>query len=105
MHVKRDDIVMVLTGKDQGKTGKILRIIPRQNRVIVEGINLVKRHMRSGSPAQPGGILEKEGAIDISNVLPYCSRCNHAVKPASRYLDDGSKVRYCRRCNELISKG
>jgi large subunit ribosomal protein L24 len=103
MHVRRDDMVMVAVGKDRGKTGKVLRVLPGGKRVIVEGLNLHKKHVRANPGKQEqGGILEKEGSITISNVMLYCTKCSQRTRAGHRVLEDGTRVRYCRKCNEAV---
>jgi len=102
--IKKNDTVMVIAGKERGKTGKIIRVLPQENRAIVERLNMVKRHMKPRGPQEPGGILEKEAAIHLSNVMPMCEKCNAPVRIGVRQLEDGSKSRSCRRCGELLDK-
>ena len=102
--IKKNDTVMVIAGKERGKTGKVLRVLPQENRAIVEHLNMVKRHMKPRGPQEPGGILEKEAAIHLSNVMPMCEKCNAPVRIGVRQLEDGSKSRSCRRCGELLDK-
>ncbi|TYO95721.1 LSU ribosomal protein L24P [Geothermobacter ehrlichii] len=103
-HVKKDDTVMVLAGKEKGKTGKVLRVLRDSDRVIVENLNMVKRHTRPSQANQEGGIIEKEAPIAISNVMLVCGACNKATRTGYRFLDDGSKVRFCKKCNEIVDK-
>ncbi len=103
--VKKEDMVVVITGKDRGKRGKVLKVFPQRERLIVEGLNLMKRHTRPNPPQQQGGIVEKEAPLHISNVMLYCSKCNRAAHVGRKLLSDGTKVRYCRRCGEMVGKG
>ncbi|MDY7032440.1 MAG: 50S ribosomal protein L24 [Thermodesulfobacteriota bacterium] len=103
LHVKKDDLVMVVAGKEKGKTGKILKTIPEKNRVIVEKANFIKRHTRP-SQISKGGIVEREGTIHISNVMIYCRKCSAPVRTGKKLLDDGRKVRICTKCKEIIDK-
>ncbi|RME39249.1 MAG: 50S ribosomal protein L24 [Deltaproteobacteria bacterium] len=103
-HVKKDDTVMVLAGKEKGKTGKILRVLRDEERVIVENLNVVKRHTRARQAGQESGIVEKEAPIAISNVMLVCGACNKPTRTGYRILDDGSKVRFCKKCNEIVDK-
>ncbi|HEC25662.1 MAG TPA: 50S ribosomal protein L24 [bacterium] len=96
--LKKNDNVMILAGKEKGKTGKIISINRDDNRVYVEKINMVKRHMKSGSAQKPGGIIDKEAPINISNVALYCSKCKKAVRFSVKLNDDGKKVRLCKKC-------
>jgi large subunit ribosomal protein L24 len=102
LRIRKDDTVQVLSGKDRGKTGRVLKVFPHKERVIVEGINLVKRHTRPNPKNQQGGILAKESSLHISNVALYCSRCRKGVRFGVRILDDGSKIRFCRKCKEAF---
>jgi large subunit ribosomal protein L24 len=104
LHVKKDDTVKILAGKDKGKTGKVLQVLPEKNRVLVESLNIIKRHTRPTQANNEGGILEKEAAIAISNVQLVCSSCGQAARTGQRVLEDGSKVRFCKKCNEVVDK-
>jgi large subunit ribosomal protein L24 len=103
LHVKKGDTVMVIAGKDKSKTGKIQKIVPKKNGVLVEGLNIVKRHSRARGN-EPGGIVEKEATINISNVMVYCVRCKKAVRTKVNLLDDGKKARICVKCGESFDK-
>lgn len=102
VHVKRDDTVLILSGKDRGKKGKVLAVFPKKNRVVVEGVNVVTKHKKPRSAAQQGGIVHQEAAIDSSNVMLICKRCNKATRVARKVLESGEKVRVCKKCNETI---
>jgi large subunit ribosomal protein L24 len=93
---------MVISGKERGKTGKVLRVHREENSVIIERVNLVKRHTKPRGPQQPGGIVEKEAAIDASNVMILCDKCNAPVRVGRKVLSDGKKIRICRRCKEAL---
>ena len=103
-HVKKDDTVMVMAGKEKGKTGKVLRVIPDKGRVLVESVNIVKRHTRPSQANQDGGIVEKEAALAISNVQLVCAACSKPTRTGVRLLDDGTKARFCKKCNEIVDK-
>jgi len=103
-HVKKNDTVKVISGKEKGKTGKVIVVLPKKERVIIEKINLVKRHTKPKGAAGQGGIIEKEGAIHISNVMVVCPKCNSAVRFGYKLLEDGNKVRVCKKCEEVIDK-
>jgi len=104
VHVKKGDTVMVITGKSAGKKGKVLEVIPGDQRVIVEGANIVKRHTKPSKKVPQGGIMEKEAPIAASNVMIYCNRCHKPVRIGKKILDNGNKVRICRKCGEVLDK-
>ena len=104
LHIKKNDMVKILAGKEQGKTGKVLRVFPSKSRVVVEGLNMIKRHTRPNQLYPEGGILEKEAPLSISNVMLICGSCNQATRTGVRLLEDGSKTRYCKKCNESADK-
>ncbi len=104
LHVKKDDMVMIIAGKEKGKSGKVARIYPAKGRLTVEGLNVVKRHTRPSRNNQDGGIVEKEAPLDASNVLLLCGACGKATRTGVRVLEDGRKVRYCKKCNEIVDK-
>ncbi len=101
-HIKKNDTVKVVVGKDKGKSGKVLRVIPKKERAIVEKLNIVKRHLKPSQQARQGGILEREAPIHISNLMLICSKCTDPTRVGYRVLDDDRKVRYCKKCGELI---
>ena len=101
MKVKKNDTVLVLTGKDSGKTGKVLRAMPSANRVVVEGVNVQKKHKRARSAQETSSIVEQAGAIDASNVLVICPTCNKATRVAHAEVD-GKKVRVCKKCGASL---
>jgi len=101
-HIKKNDTVKVIAGKDKGKSGKVLRVIPKKERAIVEKINMVKRHMKLSQQTRQGGILEKESPIQISNLMLICSKCTDPTRVGHRVLDDDRTVRYCKKCKEVI---
>ncbi len=104
MHVRKDDVVVVITGKDKGKKGKIMLSDPKKGKVIVEGVNIVSRHSKPRSQTEPGGILKKEARIDVSNVMLYCGKCEKGVRTKAQILENGDKVRVCKKCGEIIGK-
>ena len=101
MKVKKNDTVLVLTGKDNGKTGKVLRALPGDNRVVVDGVNVQKKHKKARSAQETSGIVEQAGAIDASNVLVICPVCNKATRVAHAEVD-GKKVRICKKCGKSL---
>lgn len=100
--IKRDDQVLVITGKERGKQGQVREVFPRKQRVIISGINMVKRHQRQRDERNPAGIIEKEAPIHISNVKLICRSCQKAVRTRFRVRPDGVKVRVCKACGEDI---
>ncbi len=103
--LRKDDTVMVIAGRERGKTGKVLRVLADRDRVLIERVNMVKRHVKPRGVQQPGGIQEKEASIHLSNVLPICGRCNKPTRVGHRRLADGRAVRICRRCEEALDQG
>ena len=97
MKVKKNDTVLVLTGKDNGKTGKVLRALPADNKVVVDGVNVQKKHKKARSAQDTSGIIEQAGPIDASNVLVVCPHCGKATRVAHAEVD-GKKVRVCKKC-------
>lgn len=102
MHVKRGDTVKVIAGKDKGKEGRVTVVMPSENKVIVEGVAMVKRHQKARMQGQESGIINKEAAIDASNVMRVCSVCGKASRTGIKVLEDGSKSRYCKKCGADI---
>jgi len=100
--IRKNDTVLVIAGRERGKTGKVLRVIPDKQRVLVERINLVKRHTKARGPQSPQGIVEKEAPIHRSNLMILCDRCNGPVRIAKRVLDDGRSVRVCKGCGDQL---
>jgi large subunit ribosomal protein L24 len=101
-HIKKNDTVMVTAGKEKGKTGKVLRILPKKDRAVVEKVNFIKRHMRPGAHSRQGGIIEKENPINISNLMVVCGKCTDPTRVGRKVLEDGSRVRYCKKCDEIF---
>jgi large subunit ribosomal protein L24 len=102
LKIRKGDRVTVLAGKDRGKRGKVLRSFPDKRRVIVEGVNLVKRHSRPSKENPQGGIVSKEAPIHVSNVALVCGSCDRAVRVAYRFDAEGNKRRFCRKCGADI---
>ena len=105
VHVRRGDTVAVIAGRERGKRGKVLRVLPDERRVLVEKINMIKKHQRPTQKLRQGGIIEREGFLALSNVLLVCSRCDRPSRAGVKILADGRKIRICRRCGESIDKG
>lgn len=103
VHVKKDDTVMVLTGKDKGKKGKILQVLPAEGKVLVDGINVAKRHTRPRPPKIPqGGILEKALPVASSNVMLVCPKCSKPTRTGHSESAEGKSQRVCKKCGEVI---
>lgn len=102
MKIRKNDTVLVITGKDRGKTGKVRFAYPKKERLLVEGVNFIKRHMRATRQIRQAGIIEREAPIHVSNVMLLCNKCNHPTRVGFHFLEDGRKVRTCRSCGEVI---
>lgn len=102
-HVVKGETVMVIAGKDKNKTGKVIQFLPKKSSVVVEGLNIVKRHVKARGN-EPGAIKEKESAMHISNVMPYCAKCAKPVRIKKRVLENGDKVRICAKCGNSFEK-
>ena len=104
VRVKRGDTVAVIAGKERGKRGKVLRLLPAKGRLIVERLNMIKRHQRPTQKLRQGGIIEREGTIPLSNVMVVCTKCDRPTRIGVQVLADGRKARVCKRCAEMIDK-
>lgn len=104
LHLRKDDTVVVIMGKERKKTGKILKIFPDRMRALVEKVNLVKKHSRPTKANPQGGILQKEATLHLSNLMLYCSKCAKGVRTGIKILTDGKKVRVCKKCGEMMDK-
>ncbi len=102
VHVKTNDTVVVLSGKDKGKKGKVLQVSPKEGKVIVEGLNVATKHVKPRRQGEQGGIVEAEAAMYACKVQLVCPKCGKATRIAHKILEDGSKVRVCKSCNEEI---
>lgn len=102
LKIKKGDTVIVVAGRDRGKSGKVTRVAPDKRRIFVERLNMVKRHQKPRGVKGGGGIVEKEAPLDISNVLLLCGKCNEPTRVGRKTLDDGRRVRVCRSCREEI---
>lgn len=102
MQIRKNDSVMVIAGKERGKTGKVLRVLREKDAVIIERLNIVKRHTKPRGPQQAGGIVEKEAAIHASNIMILCEKCNAPARIGHKLLTDGNKIRICRNCKEAL---
>ena len=103
--LKKNDNVVVISGRDRGKRGRVLRVIPDKARVVVEGVNFIKRHTRPNPQRNiKGGIVEREAALAAANVQLVCPECSRPTRVGRRQLDDGRRVRVCRKCNGVVDK-
>ena len=102
IHVKRGDTVIVISGKDKGKKSEILKVMPKAGRVIVKGANMATKHVRPSATNRQGGIIHQEAAMNSSNVMLYCTKCNKVTRIAHNILQDGTKVRVCKHCKETF---
>jgi large subunit ribosomal protein L24 len=103
-HIRKNDLVEVLSGKEKGKTGKVLRVYPKKDRVLVEKVNFVKRHSRPSGRTRQGGIIQKEAPLHVSNVLLVCPKCNQGKRMGTKTLEDGKKALVCRACGEQMER-
>ena len=102
MKIQKNDNVLIIVGKDKGKKGKVRKAIPGKDGVIVEGLNLIKRHSKTKGKTRQAGIIELEAPVHISNVMVICNKCNKPARIGFRLLEDGKRARYCRNCSEII---
>ena len=100
VHVKTGDTVVILSGRDNGKTGKVLAVSPKEGKVIVEGLNIVTKHVKPRRQGEAGGIIHQEAALNMSNVMHICKKCGQPTRIGYTVLADGKKVRVCKKCNE-----
>jgi large subunit ribosomal protein L24 len=101
-YLKVNDQVEVITGKDKGRVGKILRVYKKTDKALVERINMIKRHTKARAEGQEGQIVEKEAPIHISNLMLVCPKCTNTARVANKTLEDGTKVRICKKCSESV---
>lgn len=102
MKIRKGDTVLVIAGKDRGKKGKVRLSDYKDDRLMVEGVNFIKKHTKAVAGSRQGGIVEREAPVHVSNVMLLCSKCNHPARIGVRLLEDGKKVRFCRVCQEVI---
>jgi len=100
--IKQNDQIKVIAGKDKDKSGKVLRVFPKEKKAIVEGINFVKRHTRKTQQDQKGGVVQREAPISLSNLMVICTRCTKPTRVGITVLTDGTKSRYCKKCEEIL---
>ncbi|MBI3457704.1 MAG: 50S ribosomal protein L24 [Candidatus Rokubacteria bacterium] len=104
LSIKRNDTVVVIAGKEKGKRGKVLVVLPEKQRVVVERVNFIKRHQRPTQKVRQGGIIEREGSLHVSNVMLVCGKCDKPTRTGIQILADGRRARVCRQCGEIVDK-
>jgi len=102
MKIRKNDTVLVIAGRDKGKKGKVRVTIPKKERLLVDGINMIKKHARPTGQARQAGIIEREASIHVSSVMLLCEKCNKPARVGRRLLADGKKVRFCKACGEVV---
>ena len=102
MKIRKNDTVIIIAGKDKGKSGKVRRAFSKENRVVVEGLNMIKRHSRARRATRQAGIIELESPVRLSNVMLLCDKCGKPTRIGFRFLADGKKARICKACQEVI---
>lgn len=102
VHVRKNDTVVVISGKDKGKIGEVLKVNPKTGRVLVKGVNIVTKHQKPSKENMQGGIINMEAAINSSKVMLHCNKCKNATRISHKVLEDGSKVRVCKKCGETF---
>ena len=102
IHVRKNDTVIVISGKDKGKTGEVLKVFPKTGKVLVKGVNIVKKHQKATRNQAESAIIEREAAINSSKVMLYCTKCKTATRISNKLLEDGAKVRVCKKCGETF---
>lgn len=104
LHLRKGDMVEVIGGKFRGKRGKVLTVLAERGRVIVEGVNIIKRAVKPSQKVPQGGLIEKEAPLPAARLMVVCAKCGEAARVGHRYLEDGTKVRYCKHCGEQFEK-
>jgi large subunit ribosomal protein L24 len=104
LSIRKEDTVLVMTGKERGKRGRVLAVIPAKGRLLVERVNMIKKHMKPSKQHQQGGIIEKEASIGRSNVMLVCPKCDAPTRIGALMLSDGRKVRACKKCGEVMDQ-
>ena len=102
MHVKKNDKVIVISGEDEGVIGNVVSAFPKEGKVVVKGVNMVKKHLKPRNAQQQGGIVDQEAAIYASKVMLYCDKCKQGVRVSNKINEDGTKVRVCKKCGEIL---
>ena len=103
MNVVKEDTVLIISGNERGRQGKVLKTFPKTGRILVEGVNLIKRHTRPSQQSPQGGIVEKEATINASNVMVICPKCDKATRVKHKLLENHKSVRVCRNCAEMLT--
>jgi|UniRef100_A0A7V3VT44 large subunit ribosomal protein L24 len=104
LNIRKDDTIVVLSGKDKNKKGKVLRVVPEDDKVIVQGIHMIKKHQRPSASVREGGIVEREAPLYASKVMVVCPNCGEPTRVAHKRVEGGKSVRVCKKCGELIDK-
>ncbi len=102
--IKKEDTVLVIAGREKGKKGRVLSVTPSKSRLIIEKVNIIKKHMKPNRKYSQGGIIEKEAALHISNVILLCPKCNKPTRVAGFGMEGGKKMRMCKKCKEVIDR-
>ena len=102
IHVRKNDTVMVVSGKDKGKIGEVLSVIPKKGKVVVKGVAIITKHQKPNKQNMQGGIIHKEAAINSAKVMLYCTKCKSVTRISNKLLEDGTKVRVCKKCGETF---
>jgi len=102
LSIKKNDTVLVVTGKEKGKKGRVISVEPKNDKILIERINIIKRHMKPSKKYSQGGIIEKEAPLHISNVMLVCSKCDKPTRIGNTVLSDGKKARICKKCKEVV---
>ena len=102
MKIRKNDTVLVIAGKDRGKKGKVRRALPKEDKIIVEGINMIKRHSKTKGQAKQAGIIQLEAPLHVAKVMLLCNKCDKPARVGFRFLEDGKKARICHACSEVI---
>ena len=104
IRIRKGDTVRIIAGKDKGKSGKVLEVNPRAGRILIEKLNIIKRHMKPSQKNRQGGIIDREAPLQVSNVMVVCENCGKASRMGMRRLEDGEKMRYCKKCGDIMGR-
>jgi large subunit ribosomal protein L24 len=102
LNIKKNDTVMVMSGDEKGKKGRVISVLSSDNRILIESINMIKKHMKPSKKYSQGGIIEKEAPINRSNIMLVCTKCDKTTKISQKILENGEKIRSCKKCGEVI---